>query len=121
MQKYIDKALFFDPSNWQALWAQFKLSEKFMDYAKGITTLKEITRYYPWSKLAASKLVEWQGLLKQSKASPAPASVAAPGMRPVNAIPQPPSIRPGAPQTVPSIRPGYPQSVPSIRPGSSMQ
>jgi len=58
---------------------------------------------------------------KQSKAAPAPGSAAAPGMRPVNAIPQPPSIRPGAPQTVPSIRPGYPQSVPSIRPGSSMQ
>lgn len=124
MQKYLDKALFFDPSNWQALWAQFKLSEKFMDYAKGITTLKEITRYYPWSKLAASKLVEWQGLQKQSKTMPPagiPGGVTAPGVRPVNAIPQPPSIRPGAPQTVPSIRPGSPQSVPSIRPGSSMQ
>jgi predicted aspartyl protease len=117
MQKYLDKALFFDPSNWQALWCQFKLSEKFMDYQKGITTLKEITRYYPWSKLAAAKLVEWQGLLRESKNLP---KGTPPGVKPPGALPVVPSIRPGSPQTVPSIRPGSPQSVPSIRPGSSM-
>ena len=27
MQKYVDKALFLEPSNWQALWYQVKLSE----------------------------------------------------------------------------------------------
>ncbi|MBX9671023.1 MAG: aspartyl protease family protein [Candidatus Obscuribacterales bacterium] len=70
MQKYLDKALFFDPSNWQALWCQFKLSEKFMDYTKGVATLKEILRYYPWSKLAASKLAEFQNMLNASKAQP---------------------------------------------------
>jgi len=74
MQKYLDKALFFDPSNWQALWCQFKLSEKFMDYAKGVTTLKEILRYYPWSKLASAKLAEFQNLLRESKAPKTPAA-----------------------------------------------
>jgi len=55
-EKYIGKALFFDPSNWQALWYQIKLSEMFHDLAKEKSTLKEIVRYYPWSKLAQSKL-----------------------------------------------------------------
>jgi predicted Zn-dependent protease len=27
MQRYVEKALFLDPSNWQALWYQVKLSE----------------------------------------------------------------------------------------------
>lgn len=79
MQKYLDKALFFEPSNWQALWCQFKLSEKFMDYQKGVGTLKEILRYYPWSKLAAAKLTEFQALLKESKA---PRGTTQPGVTP---------------------------------------
>lgn len=56
MQKHIDKALFLDPSNWQALWYQVKLSEMFFDTPRLVTTLKEILRFYPWSKLAAEKL-----------------------------------------------------------------
>lgn len=56
MQKYVDKALFLDPDNWQALWYQVKLSENFGDTAKLVATLKEILRYYPWSKVAATKL-----------------------------------------------------------------
>jgi predicted aspartyl protease len=60
MQKYIDKALFLDPSNWQALWYQVKLSEMFFDTPRLTTTLKEILRFYPWSKLAAEKLSQLQ-------------------------------------------------------------
>lgn len=56
MQKYVDKALFLDPSNWQALWYQVKLSENFYDTPRVVATLKEILRYYPWSKLASDKL-----------------------------------------------------------------
>ena len=33
-EKYIGKALFFDPQNWQALWYQLKLSEMFNDRSK---------------------------------------------------------------------------------------
>jgi hypothetical protein len=56
MQKYIEKALFLDPDNWQALWYQVKLSESFGDTTKTTATLKEIIRYYPWSNLAKDKL-----------------------------------------------------------------
>ncbi|MBS1997642.1 MAG: aspartyl protease family protein, partial [Cyanobacteria bacterium SZAS LIN-2] len=56
MQRYIEKALFLDPSNWQALWFQVKLSETFADLPKMIATLKDIVRYYPWSKIAQDKL-----------------------------------------------------------------
>ncbi len=56
MQKFVDKALFLDPSNWQALWYQLKLSEMFFDTARQMSTLKEILRFYPWSKLAREKL-----------------------------------------------------------------
>lgn len=56
MQKYVDKALFLDPSNWQALWYQVKLSEMFLDTGKQMSTLKEILRFYPGSKLAHEKL-----------------------------------------------------------------
>lgn len=69
MQSYLEKALFYDPSNWQALWYQFKLFEKFMDYPRAIKTLKEIKKYYPWSKPAASRLAQLETLVK---ASPAP-------------------------------------------------
>ncbi len=56
MQKYVEKALFLEPSNWQALWYQVKLSESFYDTPRVVATLKEILRYYPWSKVAAEKL-----------------------------------------------------------------
>lgn len=56
MQKYVEKALFLEPSNWQALWYQVKLSELFSDTPKVVATLKEILRFYPWSKVAIGKL-----------------------------------------------------------------
>lgn len=56
MQRYVEKALFLDATNWQALWYQVKLSELFGDTPKMITTLKEILRTYPWSKTAQEKL-----------------------------------------------------------------
>ena len=60
-QKYIDKALFYDPGNWQALWYQVKLSDMFGDQAKERTTLKEILQRYPGSKVAESKLKSLEG------------------------------------------------------------
>lgn len=56
MQRYIEKALSLEPSNWQALWYQVKLAEVFRDNAKLKNTLKEILKYYPWSKTAAQRL-----------------------------------------------------------------
>lgn len=56
MQRYIEKALFLEPSNWQALWYQVKLAETFVDYQKAISTLKEILHYYPWARTAQEKL-----------------------------------------------------------------
>lgn len=58
MQKYVEKALFLDPSNWQALWYKVKLAEMFGDNAQLKQTLKEITKFYPWSKLAQDKLAQ---------------------------------------------------------------
>jgi hypothetical protein len=55
-QRYIEKALFLDPANWQALWYEVKLSEMFNDPAKEKQTLAEILRYFPSSKVAADKL-----------------------------------------------------------------
>jgi len=60
MQHYVEKALFLDPSNWQALWYQIKLSEMFGDNVKVLATLKEILRHYPWSKTAQEKLKQLQ-------------------------------------------------------------
>lgn len=56
MQKYVEKALFLDPSNWQALWYKVKLTEMFSDNAALKETLKEILRHYPWSTVARDKL-----------------------------------------------------------------
>lgn len=75
MQRYIEKALFLEPNNWQALWYQVKLSETFNDQAKAISTLKEILHYYPWSKPAQAKLEE----LKKSAAEMAAATAQAAG------------------------------------------
>jgi predicted aspartyl protease len=56
MQKYVEKALFLDPSNWQALWYKVKLAEMFRDNEQLKDTLKDIIKHYPWSKLARDKL-----------------------------------------------------------------
>ena len=56
MRAYIDKALFLEPSNWQALWYRLKLCERFNDLNQTKETLKEILKYYPWSKIARDKL-----------------------------------------------------------------
>ncbi|HNG72832.1 MAG TPA: aspartyl protease family protein [Candidatus Obscuribacter sp.] len=61
MQRYIEKALFLEPDNWQALWYQVKLSETFADMPKAVSTLKEILRFYPWSKPAQEKLSTLEG------------------------------------------------------------
>lgn len=63
MQRYIEKALFLEPSNWQALWYQVKLCENFSDMPKLLATLKEIVRYYPWSKLAQDRLKQVESSL----------------------------------------------------------
>jgi len=58
MQKYVSKALFLEPANWQALWYRVKLSEIFNNRKAYAETLKEILRHYPWSDLAHRKLAE---------------------------------------------------------------
>jgi len=47
MRYYIDKALFLEPANWQALWYRLKLCETFNDLGQQKDTLKEILKYYP--------------------------------------------------------------------------
>lgn len=75
MQKYIEKALFLEPSNWQGLWYQFKLQEKFLDYPRAVKTLKEIIRFYPWSTLATKKLAEIEETMKPNASlTPKPGS-----------------------------------------------
>lgn len=81
MQRYIERALFIDPSNWQALWYQVKLSETFADTTKMISTLKDIIRYYPWSKVAQDKLRQCDpsaGPPPAPTANPAPSGQPAP-------------------------------------------
>ncbi len=68
-QKYIEKALFYDPANWQALWYQVKLSEMFQDFAKEKATLKEIVERYPSSKVAESKLKSLEAASASSTAN----------------------------------------------------
>lgn len=70
-QKYIEKALFLDPNNWQALWYQVKLSENFYDTPRVVATLKEILRFYPWSKTASDKLRSLTGAGAAPAATPA--------------------------------------------------
>lgn len=114
MQRYVEQALFLDPSNWQALWYQVKLSETFGDYARVISTLKEIQRFYPASKVAQEKLKMLQ--------PPAPSTVPAVGIPVAPALPtsgSPNSVSPsgsssGANPSFPNPRPtGYP----SVNPG----
>jgi predicted aspartyl protease len=87
MGKYVEKALFLDPSNWQALWYKVKLAEMFADQQQLKDTLKEILKFYPWSKVAQDKLAAM---------SPPPNTVP-PGMQ---------GLTPGAmPPNVPMITP----------------
>lgn len=79
MRYYIDKALFLEPSNWQALWYRLKLCETFNDIAAQKETLKEILKYYSWSKLAQDKLAA----LNNPAASPAPGN-ASPSAAPLS-------------------------------------
>jgi predicted aspartyl protease len=58
MQKYIEKALFLDPTNWQALWYKLKLADMFGDKEQQKSILQEILKTYPWSKVAKDKLAE---------------------------------------------------------------
>ncbi len=91
MQRYIERALFLDPSNWQALWYQVKLSETFADLPKAVSTLKDIVRYYPWSKIAQDKLRTFDpSAAPQSPPSAQPSS--APGTSP-NPNAAPPAVR----------------------------
>ncbi len=78
MQRYVDKALSLDPSNWQALWYQVKLAELFYDTPKLKAALKEILRFYPWSRLAKEKLAA----LSPPAAPPASPAPAAPPASP---------------------------------------
>jgi predicted aspartyl protease/Flp pilus assembly protein TadD len=72
VQRCIDKALFLDPSNWQALWYQVKLCERFNDVNREKDVLKDIVKYYPWSKVARDKLSAVGQTLQQLQA-PKPA------------------------------------------------
>jgi predicted aspartyl protease len=101
MNKYVEKALFLDPSNWQALWYKVKLAEMFSDMPQLKDTLKEIVKYYPWSKLAQDKL----------------ASVMAP---PQTVPPGAANPQSGVPNIVPSTSPQRPMStVPNIVPSNT--
>jgi predicted aspartyl protease len=75
-QKYIEKALFLDPNNWQALWYQVKLSENFYDTPRVVATLKEILRFYPWSKTASDKLKSLSGAVTPAST---PRTIVVPG------------------------------------------
>lgn len=90
-QKYVEKALFLEPSNWQALWYQFKLCERFSDIPKAMLTLKEIVRYYPWSKLATSKLAGYQMLMGQQPKSVNPSGNATNPANPAQNV-KPPAV-----------------------------
>lgn len=93
MQRYVDQALFLDPSNWQALWYQVKLSETFGDYARVVSTLKEIQRFYPNSKVAQEKLKILQpGTAPNSNSVPAGTGNMAPSLTQTGT----PVVTPGA-------------------------
>ncbi len=52
----LNKALFIDPSNWQALWFLFKIAQIKNDKAFEKLILNTIIFFYPWSKLAKKLL-----------------------------------------------------------------
>ncbi len=118
MQRYVEKALFLEPSNWSALWYQVKLSENFHDIPRVVATLKEILRFYPWSKVAQEKLATVKASMNLPTVTPAqpesiaPSSTANPGTNPGNpyipnySLPRVPSVTPTpAGKDVPTITP----------------
>ncbi len=52
----LNKALFIDPANWQALWFLFKIAQIKNDKAFEKLILNTIIFFYPWSKLAKKLL-----------------------------------------------------------------
>lgn len=113
MQRYVEKALFLEPSNWSALWYQVKLSENFQDLPRVVATLREILRFYPWSKVAQEKMASVKASMNLPTVTPAqqePQSVqpAKPGVaNPNNSwMPRVPSVMPTpAGKEVPTITP----------------
>lgn len=113
MQRYVEKALFLEPSNWSALWYQVKLSENFQDLPRVVATLKEILRFYPWSKVAQEKLATVKASMNLPTVTPAkdepvqqvqPVQQVNPGTNPW--LPRIPSITPSPPgKDVPTITP----------------
>ncbi|MBX9949266.1 MAG: aspartyl protease family protein [Candidatus Obscuribacterales bacterium] len=113
MQRYVEKALFLEPSNWSALWYQVKLSENFQDLPRVVATLKEILRFYPWSKVAQEKLATVKASMNLPTVTPAkdepvqqvqPTQQVNPGTNPW--LPRIPSITPSPPgREVPTITP----------------
>lgn len=98
MGKYVEKALFLDPSNWQALWYKVKLAEMFADQQQLKDTLKEIVKFYPWSKLAQDKLTQLTA---------PPTTTLPPGFT---------STAPGTSAMTPGTTGGTTQNVPMITP-----
>lgn len=130
MQRYVEKALFIEPSNWSALWYQVKLSENFSDVPRVVATLKEILRFYPWSKLAQEKLVAAKAASGLPIVTPSsgsvemisPSSQQSPSQpRQTQWLPKVPSVQPtpkgkGVPTISPWGRPQTHSSVPMITP-----
>ncbi len=52
----LNKVLFFDPSNWQGLWFNYKIASLKHDQLLATQTLNSIIFFYPWSKLAKKLL-----------------------------------------------------------------
>jgi predicted aspartyl protease/tetratricopeptide (TPR) repeat protein len=116
MQRYVEKALFLEPSNWSALWYQVKLSENFQDLPRVVATLREILRFYPWSKVAQEKMATVKASMNLPTVTPAqqePQKVQP--ANPVNVNPNFPNNQwlPRVPSVVPTL-PG--KDVPTISP-----
>lgn len=127
MQRYVEKALFLEPSNWSALWYQVKLSETFQDLPRVVATLKEILRFYPWSKVAQEKMAQTKASMNLPTVTPAkddPPQTVQPSVIPQGNqwMPRVPSITPTPPgKDVPTVSPWggnrrTPPAVPNITP-----
>ena len=102
MQRYVEKALFLEPSNWSALWYQVKLSENFQDLPRVVATLKEILRFYPWSKVAQEKMASVKASMNLPTVTPAQSDA-------------PQTVQPAQPGTAQPGNPWMPR-VPSVTP-----
>lgn len=112
MQRYVEKALFLEPSNWSALWYQVKLSENFQDLPRVVATLKEILRFYPWSKVAQEKLASVKASMNLPTVTPAKDE----SVQQVQPPPANPGVNPWLPR-VPTIAPTPAgKDVPTITP-----